>query len=347
MFAFQDAPAKGTGAPPRLRQGRSARSPENVLSTPPDGANVLAVNNFQQSQASKAARLSWAGLFAASLALAAFPLQAVQPDPPSEPAKREAPAASGLARRPNPKLAERTASGAALKPFINHRKLGAVYHTVSVRTFTVAAPIAGLQSAPQNLAGYVVARVPMEAASNGALGPVLTAGQWQVPWTSILDGATLSRWSSAQGGPLKLEEFPAVALTIRNAVETKLLSKDESTSAYMCTIVADITINGITTERVIQRTMVSFLRVGASDPSIKGEQLSLRAQFVVRLADFFSSLPGEASVPVVDVNADLLLSTISPDGQRNSEDTSPQESSPTSGEPDSPAPAEPPRTEPK
>lgn len=324
-----------------------------MLSEPPDGANVLAVKNFPKSPFPRisrhAVRRTAFGIALFALIQPVAPLRAIQPDPPAEPPKREAPAASGLARRPNPKLAERTPSGAALKPFLNHRKLGAVYHTVSVRSFGIAAPLAGLQSSPQGLAGYVVARVPMEAASNGALGPVLAAGQWQVPWTSILDGATLSRWSSAQGGPLKLDEFPAVALTIRNAMDTKLLSKDESSSAYMCTIVADISINGITTERVIQRTMVSFLRAGASDPSVKGEQMSLRAQFVVRLADFFSSLPGESAPPAVDVNADLWLSTVSPDGQKNPEDTSPQEFSPTSGDPDPPAsePADPPRNEPK
>ncbi|MBX3390201.1 MAG: hypothetical protein KF691_12205 [Phycisphaeraceae bacterium] len=284
-----------------------------------------------------------------ALALPVSPLPGAEPETPADPPKREAPAGSGLARRPNPKLAERTKSGLALKPFLNHRKLGAVYHTVAAPSFSITAPLSGLQSSPQNLAGYVVARVPMEAASNGALGPVLTAGQWQVPWTSILDAATLARWSTAQGGPLKLDEFPTVALTIRNAVDTKLLSKDESSSAYMCTIVADISINGITTERVIQRTMVSFLRAPAADLSIKGEQLTLRAQWVVRLADFFSSLPGETSVPMVDVTADLLMSTVSPDGQKNSEDTSPQESSPTSGESDTPPsePADSPRSEPK
>ena len=193
----------------------------------------------------------------------------------------------------------------------------------------------------ENLAGYVVARMPMDAASNGSLGPVLVAGQWQVPWASIVDAATLARWSSTQGGPLKLEEFPAVALTIRNAVDTKLLSREESASSYMCTLVADVSINGITTERVIQRTVVSFMRDTAADPTIKGEQLAIRARWQIRLSDFFSSLPGEGPLPMVDVNADLLMSTVSPDGQKDDGDSAPmpQESVPASGESDSSKPA--------
>lgn len=289
-------------------------------------------------------------LLAASLALAtAFPLAARQPaDPP--PSSREAPLGGGLARRPNPKLADRSASGASLRPFTNHRKLGAVYYTVEVKSFSLTAPLAGLEASPANLAGYLVARIPMDAAGNGALGPVIVAGQWQIPWSSIVDGPTLARWSSTQGGPLKLEEFPTVALTVRNAMDTKLLSRDGSTSSYMCTVVADISINGITTERVIQRTLISFMRDTAADPAIKGEQVSLRARWQVRLSDFFSSLPGAGSLPMVDVNADLLMSTVSPDAQTDAQpgdsDSAPQEVAPgesvsPKSEPAPPAPSEP------
>jgi len=283
-------------------------------------------------------------------AVAASPASLQPADGPAQPSPatptapvREAPAGSGLARRPNPKLADRTASGTALKPFTNHRKLGALYHTVTVRELTISASLAGLRPAPSNLAGYLVARVPMDAASNGALGPVIVAGQWQLPWTSIVDDATLARWSSAQGGPLKLEEFPFVAVTIRNAMDTKLLSKDGSTSSYMCTVVADVSVNGITTERVIQRTLISFIRDTAADPAIRGEQLSLRAKFQLRLSDFFSSLPGQSSLSMVDVNADLLMSTVSPDVQKvdGGPESPPQDSVPASGESESTRPSEP------
>lgn len=183
----------------------------------------------------------------------------------------------------------------------------------------------------------------MDAASNGALGPVIVAGQWQIPWSAILDGPTLARWSSSQGGPLKLEEFPAVALTVRNAMETRLLSKDGASSSYMCTIVADVSINGITTERLIQRALITFMRDTAADPSVKGEQVSLRARFQVRLSDFFSSLPGLNSPPTIDVNADLLMSTVSPDVQKDDTDSTPmpQESVPASSESESPKPSGP------
>lgn len=221
--------------------------------------------------------------------------------------------------------------------------MGAVYHTVVVKSFRLSAPLVGLQNNPSDLVGYVVARIPMNAASNGALGPVIVAGQWQLPWTSLIDAPTLARWSSAEGGPLKLDEFPSVALTLRNAVDTRLLSRDESASTYMCTIVADITVNGITTERVIQRATVAFTRSPAADSTIKGEQLTLRAKWQVRLSDFFSSLPGVAVMPTIDLDADLLMSTVSPDGQQATTDTAPvpQDSIPASGEPESPSPSPP------
>lgn len=276
-----------------------------------------------------------------TLAAALHPAAAQPADPP--PPARDGLSGSGLARRPNPKLADRSASGASLRPFSNHRKLGAVYHTVEVNALSLTAPIAGLQSSPTDLAGYLVARIPMDAASNGALGPVIVAGQWQIPWSAILDGPTLARWSSSQGGPLKLEEFPAVALTVRNAMETRLLSKDGASSSYMCTIVADVSINGITTERLIQRALITFMRDTAADPSVKGEQVSLRARFQVRLSDFFSSLPGLNSPPTIDVNADLLMSTVSPDVQKDDTDSTPmpQESVPASSESESPKPSGP------
>lgn len=226
--------------------------------------------------------------------------------------------------------------------------MGAVYHTVAIRSFTLTGPLAGLRSTPTNLVGYAVARIPMNAASNGALGPVIVAGQWQIPWASVIDAVTLARWSRAEGGPLKLDEFPAIALTIRNAVDTRLLSRDESSSSYMCTIVADITINGLTTERVIQRAIVAFTRGAAADQTLKGEQLSLRAKWQVRLSDFFSSLPGVAALPNIEVDADLLLSTVSPDGQQGQSDPAPapQDSPPASGGSDAPAPGSEPAEEP-
>lgn len=297
-------------------------------------------SNSRLSQAKPSRLLFLAAALSLSPAATPFAGQPAEPPASTSPTPREAPAGSGLARRPNPKLADRSPSGASLRPLTNHRKLGAVYHTVSVKSFTVSAPLSGLKPSPENLAGYVVARMPMDAASNGSLGPVIVAGQWQVPWTSLVDAATLSRWSTAQGGPLKLEEFPAVALTIRNAVDTKLLSREESASSYMCTLVADVSINGITTERVVQRTVVSFMRDTAADPTVKGEQLAIRARWQIRLSDFFSSLPGEGTLPMVEVNADLLMSTVSPDVQKDDGDspTMPQESVPSSGEPESPKP---------
>lgn len=333
---FAPKPArKVTDAPDRWRHGTSARSTENVLPGPPAGANLWAVFTFLRFRRPVAAPSRWA---AAGVSILLFSISpGAQPADPAQSPRNAG--GSGLARRPNPKLADRTPSGLTLRPFANHRKLGAVYHTVSVRALPLSATLPGLQASPTSLAGYAVARIPMDAASNGALGPVIVAGQWQLPWTSLVDAPTLARWSTAQGGPLKLEEFPAVAFTIRNAVDTKLIARDESTSSYMCTLVADISINGITTERVIQRTIVSFMRGTASDPTIKGEQLSIRARWQIRLSDFFSSLPGVPSLPMVDVNADLLMSTVSPEAQRDDAAPAPQESSPDSEAPKPSAPA--------
>lgn len=312
-----------------------------MLPGPPAGANLWAVCTFPRIRLPLAAPSRWAAVGISLLLVSASP--SAQPANPP----REVTTGSGLARRPNPKLADRTPSGLTLRPFANHRKLGAVYHTVSVRSLTLSATLPGLQASPNGLAGYAVARIPMDAASNGALGPVIVAGQWQLPWTSLVDAPTLARWSNAQGGPLKLEEFPAVAFTIRNALDTRLIAREESTSSYMCTIVADISINGITTERVVQRAIISFLRDSAADPTIKGEQLSVRARWQIRLSDFFSSLPGVASLPMIDVNADLLMSTVSPEAQREDAAPAPQESSPESDPPRSPGPtpesADPPR----
>lgn len=256
---------------------------------------------------------SLSGLRACLAGLAGIALSAIAGQPEAAPKLPDAPPAAGLGQRPNPTLAKRSPSGYSLIPLAQHKRLGAVYQMVRATTFMVTAPIAGLVSSSQNLLGYGVVRMPLEAAGDGSMGAVLVAGQFQIPVASVLTPEALTSWSNAGGGPLNTEQNPDIIVTIRNAVETRQLSRDALRSVYTCTVIADVTINGITTESTLPQTVLSFARPGAGDASVKGDQLGIRARWRIFLSNFVTTMPGGRAPVPVDINVDLLLSTTPPE----------------------------------
>lgn len=239
----------------------------------------------------------------------------------------EEPASSGLARRPNPVFPEKAECGTWLKPLPTHRKMGSVYHTIAASRFDVGGVAARASLAPP--VGYAVARLPMSSGADGTIGSVLLAGQWLVPWTALLDEATLQSWSSAGG--LKIDQFPDVGFTIRASVDTRELSKNESSSSYSCTVIADVTINGVTTEVLVPRAVLTLSRAGVegSGRRVKGDVLSLRARWKLRLADFLTT--GASGVPpMVDVSVDLLGATVPPEFQAEGSEPTPEPAEPAS-----------------
>lgn len=231
-----------------------------------------------------------------------------------------APPSSGLARRPTPVFPERAESGTWLKPLPTHRKMGGVYHTARVaRLDILGVQTRGSVAWP---AGYAVARVPMSSGAEGTIGAVLQAGQWLLPWSSVLDEATLKAWSD--GGVLKLEQHPDIGFTVRAAVDTRELSKSQSASSYSCAVIADVTINGVTTEVFVPRVVLTLTRADARQEgeTLKGDLLSLRARWKVRLSDFVEMKP---SAPVVDVNVEMVCSTVPPEFQSGDKPVPPEE----------------------
>ncbi|HEX8875452.1 MAG TPA: hypothetical protein VF777_01800, partial [Phycisphaerales bacterium] len=174
-------------------------------------------------------------------------------------------------------------------------------------------------------AGYAVARVPMSSSAEGTIGAVLQAGQWLLPWSAVLDESTLKAWSDA--GVLKLEQHPDIGFTVRAAVDTRELSKSQSSSSYSCAVIADVTINGVTTEVLVPRVVLTLTRADAKQEgeTLKGDLLSVRARLKVRLSDFVELKP---SAPVVDANIEMVCSTVPPAFQGDVEE-------PASGEPGS------------
>lgn len=239
---------------------------------------------------------------------------AVQPDEP-------APPSSGLARRPTPVFPEKAEGGTWLKPIPTHRKMGGVYHTVRVGRFDIS----GVATRP-NLeppAGYAVARVPMSSGADGTIGAVLLAGQWLLPWNKVLDDGTLKAWS--ESGVLKLDQHPDIGLTVRAAVDTRELAKSQSSSSYSCAVIADVTINGVTTEVFVPRVLLTLTRSDAKQQgeTLKGDLLSIRARWKVRLSDFLELKSG---APVVDANIEMVCSTVPPEFQSGEKPAPPDES---------------------
>ena len=177
--------------------------------------------------------------------------------------------------------------------------------------FTIYAP----QASAQALLGYAVPRTPVEAAGNGSMGSVIAAGQFQIAWISLLSEEALAPWKSTNGGPLNLDTNPMIAVTVRNAVDTRQLSRGEFGSSYICTLIADFTINGISIESIMPETVISFSRQDAGAAGVKGDQMTLRTKCTIRLKDFFTTIPGTQTPPSIDISADLILSTVPPEAQ--------------------------------
>jgi hypothetical protein len=233
-----------------------------------------------------------------------------------------APSSSGLARRPTPVFPEKAESGTWLKPLPTHRKMGGVYHTARVGRFDVSG--VAVRPSIDSPIGYAVARVPMSSGADGTIGAVLLAGQWLLPWNKVVDEATLKAWSDA--GVLKMDQHPDIGFTVRAAVDTRELSKSESSSSYSCAVIADVTINGVTTEVFVPRVVLTLTRADAKQEgeTLKGDLLVLRARWKVRLSDFFDM---KAAAPVVDANIEMTCSTVPPEFQGDKEEPKPAEGS--------------------
>jgi hypothetical protein len=236
---------------------------------------------------------------------------------PAEPA----PSSSGLARRPTPVFPEKAECATWLKPLPTHRKMGGVYHTVRVGRFDIS----GVSTRPSldPPVGYAVARVPMSSGADGTIGAVLLAGQWLVPWNSVLDDATLKTWD--ESGVLKFDQHPDIGFTVRSAIDTRELSKSQTSSSYSCAVIADVTINGVTTEVFVPRVMLTLTRseVRQEGETLKGDLLSIRARWKVRLSDFLDMKSG---APIVDANIEMTCSTVAPEFQSGEKSVPPDDS---------------------
>jgi hypothetical protein len=113
---------------------------------------------------------------------------------------------------------------------------------------------------------------------------------------------------------------------VRAAVDTRELSKSESSSSYSCAVIADVTINGVTTEVFVPRVVLTLTRADAKQEgeTLKGDLLVLRARWKVRLSDFFDM---KAAAPVVDANIEMTCSTVPPEFQGDKEEPKPAEGS--------------------
>lgn len=200
--------------------------------------------------------------------------------------------------------------------------MGGVYHTVRVGRFDISG-ITTLSGVDPPI-GYAVARVPMSSGADGTIGAVLLAGQWLLPWNKVLDDATLKAWT--QAGVLKIDQHPDIGFTVRAAIDTRELAKSQSSSSYSCAVIADVTINGVTTEAFVPRVLLTLTRSESKQEgeTLKGDLLSIRARWKVRLSDFLDMTP---PAPIVDANIEMTCSTVPPEFQ-SGEQPAPAEESP-------------------
>lgn len=246
----------------------------------------------------------------------------------------QAPPRTPVVTRPTPDIADRAASGRSLVVPAALRRVGSVYHVVGPNRLDVRARTDGVQTRPDEVVGFLIARAPTRASGDGTVGPVISAGQWRIPWSALLAQPDLDRWNVRAGGPLNIEQHPDVVVTVRNAFDTRLLTRSDSETAYVCTLLLDVTVNGITTERVVPRVVFSMTTRRSRE--LPGEA-TLRATWRLFLADFIEKAPGRAEPPTADIVSELRLSTQEP-GDRATDTPARPDDSPRTPAPDQPAP---------
>lgn len=223
-------------------------------------------------------------------------------------------AAATLALPPELPVAEPTPDGKTLVVSQEDQAKGTVYYAITGRDrqiyFESNAPLEDIKGQSNAVIGYAVL---------GRNTPgTLVAGQWHLPVSSMRTGIALRDEHLAGKDWLDAKSHPNIIVQVREMRGVRETKKSQAFTTYTGTLVADVTMHGVTKTMPIENTTVTIMPASEATARVaKGDLLAVRAKFKVTLADFGVSHPviGEKVAREVEIQVSLFLSTLPPNRQ--------------------------------
>lgn len=143
-------------------------------------------------------------------------------------------------------------------------------------------------------------------------------GEFHLPIASMKTGIELRDEHLAGKGWLDAASHPDVIVQIIGVSSLSTTRETERFMSMSVTLVADVTIHGITQTIEIPDTTVSVMPESEATRKVaRGDLMAIRSKFTVTLADYEVSNPviGEKVAKDVQIDVSLFLSTLPPERQ--------------------------------
>lgn len=213
----------------------------------------------------------------------------------------------------------RAASNKSLVVPEDQKKLGTVYYSVKTpqnRGIKFASEAANerFDGIVNDIAGFAIAG----AADNPAK---LVAGGWRVAVKSI-DTKITERNNHLLGKEwFNAEANPDITFALKETTDVKLTKEMQGgPKTYTGTLKGEMTINGVTKDVEIPNTTMIFVPTNpAAEKTFKGDIISLRCKYEIKLSDYGISndhiKTSKKVAEVIKVDQDLILATVPPEEQ--------------------------------
>ncbi len=226
---------------------------------------------------------------------------------------------AGLAMAAPITVPARAASNKSLVVPEDQKKLGTVYYSVKTpqnRGIKFASEAANerFDGIANDIAGFAIAG----PADNPAK---LVAGGWRVAVKSI-DTKITERNAHLLGKEwLNAEANPDITFALKETTDVKLTKEMQGgPKTYTGTLKGEMTINGVTKDVEIANTTMIFVPTNpAAEKTFKGDIISLRCKYEIKLSDYGISnehiKTSKKVAEVIKVDQDLILATVPPEEQ--------------------------------
>jgi len=223
-------------------------------------------------------------------------------------------AAAAVAAQPASPVAQATRDGKTLVVPDDQRSKGAVYYAITDKDrqiyFESNAPLENIKGQSNEVIGYSVVSSDRPGA--------LVAGEWHLPVASMKTGIELRDEHLAGKDWLDAESHPNIIVQVREMKGVTETKRSAAFTSYRGTLVADLTLHGVTRTIEIPGTTVTLMpESDATRKVANGDLLAIRTTFTVTLADHEVSHPviGEKVAKDVEINVSLFHSTLPPQRQ--------------------------------
>jgi len=211
-------------------------------------------------------------------------------------------------------VADATRDGKTLIVPEDHQAKGTVYYAITDKDrqiyFESNAPLENIKGQSNGVIGYAV----LSPSRPGTI----VAGEWHLPVASMKTGIELRDEHLAGKDWLDAASHPDIIVQVRELKDAEETKRSAAFTSYSGTIVADLTLHGVTRTIEIPKSTVTLMpESDATRKVAKGDLMAIRSTFTVTLADYEVSHPviGEKVAKNVEIDVSLFLSTLPPERQ--------------------------------